>query len=206
MKWKRKENGGAKAHAPENNDPLHVVEKPAAPIGAFAFHHLLLAGNYIGYFESRNGGPVARQGSVRIMAPAPASDQHDGRNRPHALLASTIRIHHSLIHGDSRMKAQSHPDARLKEREQAGPHLTTHEHVGINGRIALAITNAVGTMWCAYVFAIIALISLPSAVQGGVDTRCLGRADFFATGAVVGDHGGPEGCRRRVRQAGAADV
>lgn len=31
-----------------------------------------------------------------------------------------------------------------------------------NDRVALFITNAVGTMWCAYVFALLALISLPS--------------------------------------------
>jgi hypothetical protein len=36
--------------------------------------------------------------------------------------------------------------------------------VGINGRIGLLITTLVGTMICGYVFAIIALISLPSAI------------------------------------------
>jgi hypothetical protein len=36
--------------------------------------------------------------------------------------------------------------------------------VGFNGRIGLAITTLVGTMICGYVFAVIALISLPSAV------------------------------------------
>jgi hypothetical protein len=36
--------------------------------------------------------------------------------------------------------------------------------VGINGRIGLAITTLVGTMICGYVFAIIALLSLPSAI------------------------------------------
>jgi hypothetical protein len=57
------------------------------------------------------------------------------------------------------------PHPRIRERR--GPHLTVHEHVGFNGRLALLITNAVGTMWCAYVFAAIALISLPAAIQGG---------------------------------------
>ena len=37
-----------------------------------------------------------------------------------------------------------------------------------NDRLGVAITHGVGTMWCAYVFAIIALISLPEAVKGGV--------------------------------------
>lgn len=39
-----------------------------------------------------------------------------------------------------------------------------------NGRIALVITKAVGTMWCAYAFAALALIALPQAIQGGVLT------------------------------------
>ena len=36
-----------------------------------------------------------------------------------------------------------------------------------NDRFALIITGAVGSMWCAYVFAGIALISLPDALQAG---------------------------------------
>jgi hypothetical protein len=34
-----------------------------------------------------------------------------------------------------------------------------------NTRIALAVTVAVGTMWCAYIFALLAFVSLPSAVK-----------------------------------------
>jgi hypothetical protein len=37
--------------------------------------------------------------------------------------------------------------------------------VGINGRIGLLITTLVGTMICGYVFAAIALLSLPSAIS-----------------------------------------
>ena len=33
-----------------------------------------------------------------------------------------------------------------------------------NTRIALAITKVVGSMWCAYAFALLALISLPAAI------------------------------------------
>jgi len=36
-----------------------------------------------------------------------------------------------------------------------------------NTRIAAKITSAVGTMWCAYIFAAIALISLPAALKTG---------------------------------------
>ena len=35
----------------------------------------------------------------------------------------------------------------------------------INQKIALKITSAVGTMWCAYIFMVIALISLPNALK-----------------------------------------
>jgi hypothetical protein len=62
------------------------------------------------------------------------------------------------------------PNPHIEERAKAGPHLTKHEHVGFNGRLAVLLTNAVGTMWCAYIFAIIALISLPAAIQGGTAT------------------------------------
>lgn len=59
----------------------------------------------------------------------------------------------------------SHP--RIEERKKEGVHLTKNEHIGFNGRLAVLITGAVGTMWCAYLFAVIAFISFPEAVRGG---------------------------------------
>jgi cobalamin biosynthesis protein CobD/CbiB len=38
---------------------------------------------------------------------------------------------------------------------------------GINAKIAVFLTNLVGSMWCAYVFAIIAFIGLPAALRPG---------------------------------------
>ena len=38
---------------------------------------------------------------------------------------------------------------------------------GINAKIAVFLTNIVGSMWCAYVFAVIALIGLPPALKPG---------------------------------------
>ena len=38
---------------------------------------------------------------------------------------------------------------------------------GVNAKIAVFLTNVVGSMWCAYVFAIIALIGLPAALRPG---------------------------------------
>jgi len=63
---------------------------------------------------------------------------------------------------------QHRPHPRIIARKKAGPPQTTDEHVGLNGRIALALTAAVGTMWCAYAFAILALVVLPQAITGGL--------------------------------------
>lgn len=69
------------------------------------------------------------------------------------------------------MKITTHvSNPRIEERTKYGAHLIKHEHIGVNGRLAEMITSAVGTMWCAYFFAIIALISLPAAIQGGTAT------------------------------------
>ena len=38
---------------------------------------------------------------------------------------------------------------------------------GFNAKLALVITRSVGTMACAYVFAVIALVSLPAALNSG---------------------------------------
>lgn len=65
------------------------------------------------------------------------------------------------------METKHIPNPRIAERKKIGPHLTRDEHVGLNGRLAVFITGLVGTMWCAYLFAAIALISLPAAIRGG---------------------------------------
>jgi len=60
------------------------------------------------------------------------------------------------------------PHPRTVERisgQSAGPAKVDDGRVGLNGRIGLVITALVGTMICAYVFAAIALISLPSAIS-----------------------------------------
>ena len=71
------------------------------------------------------------------------------------------------------------PNSRIEERTKVGPHLTKHERLGLNGKLALLITNMVGTMWCAYLFAIIALISLPAAIDGGTATLVSWTAQTF---------------------------
>jgi hypothetical protein len=59
------------------------------------------------------------------------------------------------------------PHPRVAERKKSGPPKTADEHVGINGRVAVLVTTVVGTMWCAYAFAVLALIALPSAIRSG---------------------------------------
>ncbi len=54
--------------------------------------------------------------------------------------------------------------------------LNKHVHTTVHGegamgrfntRVAVAITNTVGSMWCAYAFALLALVSLPAAIASG---------------------------------------
>ena len=48
-----------------------------------------------------------------------------------------------------------------------------------NDWLAVRITNIVGTMWCAYAFAVLALISLPEAIRGGTATLIAWIAQTF---------------------------
>jgi hypothetical protein len=64
-----------------------------------------------------------------------------------------------------------HP--REKSRAASGP-VKTHDQLRkdklshrINSFLAVKITGAVGTMWCAYLFALLALLSLPEVIRSG---------------------------------------
>ena len=65
------------------------------------------------------------------------------------------------------------PHPHIENRKKRAPKTADEEAkpMGAMGRfnafLAVKITNGVGTMWCAYVFAGIALISLPEAIKGG---------------------------------------
>jgi hypothetical protein len=66
-----------------------------------------------------------------------------------------------------------HP--RVEERNQQGPPtvkkavaaLTDTPIAKFNRKVGLGITTSVGTMWCAYAFAVLALVSLPAAIASG---------------------------------------
>jgi hypothetical protein len=66
------------------------------------------------------------------------------------------------------MSDEHTPNPRIAEREKAGAHTIKDELDSVNGKIAVTVTNIVGSMWCAYAFAALTLISLPEAIKGGV--------------------------------------
>jgi hypothetical protein len=63
---------------------------------------------------------------------------------------------------------QPHP--HIEARRRAGPPKVRQQAGNdLNSKLALALTAAVGTMWCAYVFTVIALVGLPSAINQAHD-------------------------------------
>jgi uncharacterized membrane protein len=58
-----------------------------------------------------------------------------------------------------------HP--HVEARKQHGPPLTSHEHIGFNGRLGAAITRAAGTMWAFYGAALF-MAAWMALAEGGV--------------------------------------
>jgi hypothetical protein len=71
------------------------------------------------------------------------------------------------------------PHPHIENRKKHGVHTVAREHAGFNGWLAVKITNGVATMWCAYAFTILALISLPEAIKGGTATLIAWIAQTF---------------------------
>lgn len=65
------------------------------------------------------------------------------------------------------------PHSRVRDRETVGPVTVDAQHdrstraARFNAAVAVGVTRGVGSMACAYVFALIALVSLPTAVESG---------------------------------------
>jgi hypothetical protein len=57
------------------------------------------------------------------------------------------------------------PHPRIGQRRHEKPPQTSDERVGINGKIGVFITSVTGTMWAAYLFVALTLVSLPAAIQ-----------------------------------------
>lgn len=61
-----------------------------------------------------------------------------------------------------------HPRTRARLAGKAPPPpKVDDERIGFNGKIGLFLTTIVGTMWAAYLFALLAFVSFPSAVRSG---------------------------------------
>ena len=68
------------------------------------------------------------------------------------------------------------PHPHIAKRKENKPAVVSEMHATVsvldrfNAFLAVNITGAVGTMWCAYLFAMLALVSLPEAIHGGTST------------------------------------
>lgn len=77
------------------------------------------------------------------------------------------------------------PHPHIARRKQAAPAAVADMHEResaiqrFNAMLAVAITGAVGTMWCAYLFGLLALVSLPEAIRGGTATLVAWIAQTF---------------------------
>ena len=61
-----------------------------------------------------------------------------------------------------------HPRTRARLAGTAPPPpKVDDERIGFNGKIGLFLTTIVGTMWAAYLFALLAFVSFPSAIRSG---------------------------------------
>jgi hypothetical protein len=75
---------------------------------------------------------------------------------------------------DEELSTGSSLPADIEDRRAAGPATVDGQYdrgTGIarfNSALAVVITKGVGSMWCAYAFAILALFGLPAAIQDGV--------------------------------------
>lgn len=62
---------------------------------------------------------------------------------------------------------QHQPHPRIAAHRTTKPPKATDAPPTLNGRIALLLTGIVGTMWCAYAFAVLAFVALPAALASG---------------------------------------
>ena len=70
------------------------------------------------------------------------------------------------------------PHPHINKRKKYAP-ASGDKPSGFNNWLAVKITNVVGTMWCAYAFTLIALVSLPDAINGGRSTLIAWIAQTF---------------------------
>jgi hypothetical protein len=83
-----------------------------------------------------------------------------------AAVAAQVNCRGKRVMLDHMLDHIPHPHLH-KRREMMEQHEQRKGEGGFNNWLAVKITNVVGTMWCAYAFAILALISLPQAIASG---------------------------------------
>lgn len=99
-----------------------------------------------------------------------ASGASTTSHRSHGLL-STIYAH--IPHPHIAHRKKNAPKSATDDSKPIGPVAKFNTLLGVK------ITEAVGTMWCAYVFAALALVSLPDAIKGGTATLIAWIAQTF---------------------------
>ena len=61
-----------------------------------------------------------------------------------------------------------HPHTRdMLAGSAPAPPKVDDERIGFNGKLGLFLTTIVGTMWAAYLFTVLAIVSFPSAIRSG---------------------------------------
>jgi hypothetical protein len=75
-----------------------------------------------------------------------------------------VPIYNYVPHSRTKEKLTGHVPGPVKGADQL-PHRNRAER--FNAWFAVKVTDGVGTMWCAYAFAALALVSLPSAISSG---------------------------------------
>jgi len=61
-----------------------------------------------------------------------------------------------------------HPHTRdMLAGSAPAPPKVDDERIGFNGKLGLFLTTVVGTMWAAYLFTVLAIVSFPSAIRSG---------------------------------------
>ena len=101
------------------------------------------------------GAEVAAQTAACATCGPGAAIHHQG-------ILSSIYAH--IPHPHIAQRKKNAPKIASGESSVSGPVTRFNTFLGVK------ITDAVGTMWCAYIFAALALVSLPDAYKGGTAT------------------------------------
>ncbi|HEY2345604.1 MAG TPA: zinc ribbon domain-containing protein [Xanthomonadaceae bacterium] len=103
---------------------------------------------------------------ARVAGPDPSNGHH----LAHTVSAIFAHIPHPHIHH----RKKNAPKTAQEHQPEPGNPITR-----FNAWFAVKVTDSVGTMWCAYAFAALALVSLPDAVKGGTATLVAWVAQTF---------------------------